>query len=352
MDAETVAAARAGDHEAFARLFERHRRELRAHCYRMAGSIHEADDLLQESMLRAWRGLARFEGRSSLRVWLYRVTTNTCLDVLASRRARVLPQSLGAPLGLTSDPNAPLSPPGRDVPWIGPCPRELEESVGADLDAEPSPEARLSARESVALAFLALLQTLPPRQRAVLLLRDVVGWEATACAEALEMTVAAVNSALQRARETLGDGLPAPTAEPSSEASRELLARYLAAWESSDVAALVRVLRHDATLAMPPMTSWFEGAEAIGASIGAMVLVPGSAGRFRGVATWANGAPAFQVYVRDDATGEFHPQALHVLTLDERDPSAPRIAAIDAFIDPTLPALFGLPAALPAPALR
>jgi len=337
IEADVVQAARAGDHQAFTRVVEAHRRELKAHCYRLSGSLHEAEDLVQESLLRAWRGIGTFAGRSSLRSWLYRVTTNTCLDALDARRARTLPQWLGPP---TQDVSA-AAPPRGDLAWLSPCPDEIADATPA------SPEARLGSRQAVALAFLTVLQSLPPRQRAVLLLRDVVGWEASECAEVLEMTVAAVNSALQRARATLAEG-QRPAAggpgldEPPSEATRAALARYLRAWEEADASALVEVLRDDARLAMPPYEMWFEGAAAIIASLRGMVLPPEAAGVFRLVPTRASAAPAFAAFALDAGSGEYRASALHVLTFDEGG----RISAIDAFLDPSLFPLFGLPAVL------
>jgi len=315
------------DEQAFRRLVEPYRRELRAHCYRMSGSLHDADDLVQESMLRAWRGLAGFEGRSSLRTWLHRVTTHACLDTLEKRSARVLPRDVGSP----ADPSAPMTP-DAETTWLEPCPDDLSDGAPA------SPEARYDARESVALAFLTALQHLPARQRAVLLLRDVIGHDAAECAAVLETSVASVNSALQRARETLATR---PVASPDRDdaPTRALLARYVLAWEQADVSSLVALLREDATLAMPPFASWFVGRDAIAASIGGMVLVPEARGNLALVSIRANGAPAFAMYARDRATGELRAAAIHVLTIDDG-----AIGAIDAFLDPTLFERFGLPA--------
>ncbi|HEY2749355.1 MAG TPA: sigma-70 family RNA polymerase sigma factor [Polyangia bacterium] len=333
---ETLAAARGGDETAFARLVAPHRNELRALCYRMAASLHDADDLLQESLVRAWRGLGAFEGRSSVRTWLYRVTTNACLDVLGSRAARSLPTELGPPAGA----DRPIGPPRTDLPWLEPCPDEL-------LDVAPSPEARYTQRESVALAFLVAVQLLPPKQRAVLILRDVVGWQASECAELLDLSVTAVNSALQRARETLAaralGGRDRATEERFEDAKTQaLLARYVAAWETADVNALVALLHDDATLAMPPLAEWLRGAQAIGAAIAAMLFGPAGAGAFTLVPARANGMPALAGYQRDRATGGWQPMALHLFEI--RDD---RLAAITAFLDARLFAPFHLP---PTPA--
>ncbi len=328
MSDEVLASAKGGDQGAFARLVSPYRRELRAHCYRMSGSLHDADDLLQESLLRAWKGLGTFEGRASVRTWLYRVTTNACLDALDQRASRRLPPDLGPP----SAPSDPVGPPAFERPWLEPCPSELySETAG--------PDARYDARESVALAFLVALQLLPAKQRAVLILRDVLGWQASECGELLGMSVAAVNSALQRARETLATKA-APETKPSPSLT-EVLGRYVRAWEQADVSSLVALLSDDATLSMPPMSEWFRGAAAIGASIGAMVLTAEARGKFRLVETSANGLPAFMAYQRDAESGVFRPLALHVLEL-----AGDRISSITAFIDPRLAEKFGLPASL------
>ena len=341
MPSDHLAAARGGDDQAFARLIGPFRRELRAHCYRMSGSLHDADDLLQESLLRAWKGLVGFAERSSLRTWLYRVTTSACLDALDHRAARTLPAELGPAI---VDASVPIGPPRLDPIWVEPCPDEL----WVDDAASPrSPEARYSGRESVALAFLVTLQLLPPRQRAVLVLRDVLGWQASECAELLDLTVAAINSLLQRARETLEARATAQRdAQPNvfSDATRSLLARYVAAWEGADVSALVALLRDDATLSMPPLSDWLAGAAVIGASLRQMVLTPGAAGHFRLIATSACGLPAFAAYQRDEA-GVLRAASLHLLALD-----GDRIAAITAFLSPSLFAHFGLPAELAATA--
>ena len=336
VDEVTLKAAQSGDEAAFARIVAPHRGELRGLCYRMAGSLLDADDLLQESLLRAWRGLSGFAGRSSLRTWLYRVTTNACLDVLESRAARSLPTELSPPI----DGTTPISAPVQDPIFLEPCPEELWR------ETSPSPEARYSARESVALAFLVAVQLLPPKQRAVLILRDVVGWQASECAELLDLSVAAVNSALQRARETLAaharaEAVPTPIVDDA--ATTALLARYVQAWERADVGALVALLHHDATLAMPPFPEWLRGASAIGTSIEGMLFGPAGAGVFRLVPTRANGRPAMAAYQRDRATGGFVGMGIHVL-----DVRGDRLAAITAFLDPRLLPAFGLPATLPA----
>jgi RNA polymerase sigma-70 factor, ECF subfamily len=342
---ELLVAARAGDQAAFARLIGPHRRELRALCYRMSGSLHDADDLLQESLLRAWKGLEGFEQRSSLRTWLYRVATTACLDALEKKSARRLPMDLGPPV----DASAPMGPPLVDARWLEPCPEELyrdDRWSREEVDAQRSstPEERYSQRESVTLAFLASLQLLPARQRAVLILRDVVGWQAAECAELLDVTVAAVNSILQRARDTMAaraNDLRASPPDAADPATSALLARYVQAWERADVPALVALLHEEATLAMPPLSAWLRGAAAIGVSLENMVLTPDAAGRFRLLAIQANGRSAFAAYRHDPESGELRAAGIHLLEV-----KAGRIASITAFLDSSLFSGFGLPQTL------
>ncbi len=328
---QTLALAQGGDAGAFEALVAPHRRELQAHCYRMSGSLQDAEDLLQESLLRAWRGLARFEGRASLRTWLYRVTTNTCLDALDKRAPRVLPMDLG-PAG---EGGQPVAPPNPDLPWIEPAPDALW------MDEAPSPEARYSTRQSVALAFLRLLQTLPPRQRAALLVRDVLGFSAAETAELLDLTVAATNSALQRARETMESK---PTAAPSlarvDDSQKALVARYMRAWETADVHALVAVLTEDAVLAMPPIPTWLQGRQTIGHAVDAMVFAPAGVGGFRTVTALLNGMPGVAVYVRDPS-GAYQPHSVHLLRV-----VAGAVAEVTAFQVPQLFGALGLAATL------
>ena len=252
-EAALVTALRAGDELAFNDLADRHRGELLLHCYRMLGSFQDAEDVLQETLLRAWRGLAAFEGRSAVRSWLYKIATNVCLDTLASRRSRVLPTTLRA----AANPGDPLPAPTYEQPWIEPIPDEV-------IDARPwvNPEAHYDARESVTLAFLATLQTLPGRQRAVLILRDVLGFEASEAADLLDATVPSVNSALQRARvamKAFRSAGKSPGAEPvQPEQTASLLSRYVDAWQAPDAAeagrsaARRRGLHHAAAAALVP----------------------------------------------------------------------------------------------------
>jgi RNA polymerase sigma-70 factor (ECF subfamily) len=316
---EELEAARRGDQDAFARVIAPFRRELRAHCYRMAGSLADADDLLQDSLIRAWRGLAGFEGRASLRTWLYKVTTHACLDALDRKAPRLLPMDLGEPS------TGPVGPPIEDAAFIEPCPPELYTETS-------SPESRYARRESVALAFLVALQLLTPKQRAALILCEVVGMEASECAELLGLSVGAVTSALQRAREVLAKRhAPLPPLDPGRDA---VLARYVAAWERADSAALVALLRDDATLAMPPLREWLLGSAAIGASIQAMVFASAAPGVFQLVPLEANGLPGFAAY----AGG--HALAIHLVDIREG-----KIAAITAFLSPRLFPAFGQPLA-------
>jgi RNA polymerase sigma-70 factor (ECF subfamily) len=316
------------NHAEFLKQVEPFRAELKAHCYRMSGSASDAEDLVQDSLIKAWKNLGQFEGRSSLRRWLYTVATRTCLDALESKRARILPTALGPASAADADP----MPPTEEVSWLEPYPDSALES------GERSPEARYSARESVALAFLSALQLLPAKQRAVLLLRDVLGWQATECAELLETSVPAVNSALQRARETLeNQQAEPPKVLPDDASIKSLLSRYIKAWENADASALVALLHEDAVLSMPPLALWMLGAKNIGAAIARMVLRPGTAGMLKLIPAQLNGQPALAAYTRDGAV--FKATALHVLTV-----SGDRVTRLDAFVNPAMFEQVGLPA--------
>ena len=308
------------------------RRELTAHCYRMTGSIHDAEDLVQETYLRAWRAYAAFEGRSSVRTWLYRIATNVCLTALEGKDRRPLPAGLGAP---SSDAGDQLVE-STEVSWLEPAPDPLVAGETSD------PATIVAQRESIRLAFVAALQHLPARQRAVLILRDVLRWRAAEVAEALETTEAAVNSALQRAHAQLAktrvtqDDVP-----PELDAQQqELLDRYVKAFWDKDIDAIVGMLTRDAVWEMPPFTGWYAGAENIGRLIDTQC--PGGEHEMPMVATSANGQPAFGLYLRQPA-GTFAPFHLQVLTLD----SAGNVSHVAAFFDTTLFAKFGLPDSLP-----
>jgi RNA polymerase sigma-70 factor, ECF subfamily len=316
------------DSSDFARLADPFRRELLAHCYRMLGSVHDAEDAVQETFLRAWRGYDQFEGRSSLRQWLYRIATNACLRALEQGGRRPLPSGLGAP---SEDPDVPLASPGPEVRWLQPMP-------GALLGSQPGdPAAVVTSRGSVRLAFIAALQHLPARQRAVLILRDVLAWPAREVADLLGTSTAAVNSALQRAHAQLAAAAPVEEdiAEPDEPHRRALLDRYMSAFEAADPAALKRLLREDVELEMPPFTTWFAGRDAVGDFFAAHVL--GRPGQYRMVPTTANGQPATAAYLAA-ADGGYRAHAVHLLSV-----ASSGVTRIVAFLDESLFPVFGLP---------
>jgi RNA polymerase sigma-70 factor, ECF subfamily len=322
--------------EDFASRTGRFRGELLAHCYRMTGSAEEAEDLVQETYLRAWRSFEGFEERSSVRTWLYRIATNVCLTAIERRGRRPLPSGLGAP---ADDPGAGLVA-GPEVTWLQPLPDGLVAGAGAD------PAVVAVSRAGVRLAFVAALQYLPARQRAVLILRDVLELPAAQVAGLLEMTTTAVNSGLRRARAQLAAALPAEDslAEPAEPARRVLLERFAAAVENADASALAELLTADVALEMPPVLTWFAGRQAVAGFFAAQPFV--GPGRLRLVPVTANGQPSFASYVRDpDGTGQAH--AITVPTLTTQG-----IARIVTFRDPGLFKLFGLPPVLRADAAR
>ncbi|HEX5224579.1 MAG TPA: sigma-70 family RNA polymerase sigma factor [Solirubrobacteraceae bacterium] len=319
---ELLEQARAGGEQAFADLVEPHRRELHAHCYRMLGSVHDAEDSLQDAMLRAWRGLARFDGRGSLRSWLYTIATNTCLDAIGRRPKRVLPIDYGP----ATDPHVGPGEPVVESVWIEPYPDEI---LGVQ-DGYAAPEASFEQREGVELAFVAALQHLPATQRAVLIEREVLGFSAKEVANSLQTTVAAVNSALQRARAAVQERVPERTQQATLRAlgedrTRELVDRYVDAWERQDVEAFAAMLAEDATFAMPPLASWFGGREAIAAWAKGWPL--SGAWRWRAVRTSANGSPALGFYSWNEDDGAHRPFALNVLELHGE-----QVSAVTAFI--------------------
>jgi RNA polymerase sigma-70 factor (ECF subfamily) len=326
------------DEPAFAALVERHRGELQVHCYRMLGSLEDAEDLVQEAILRAWRGRERFGagGRFLFRAWLYRIATNACLDVLRTRSRRVMPPDV-AP---AADPTVVPSPPA-DLPWVQPYPDRLMEQVTAP---EQEPGAVVVARETIELAFIAAIQHLPPRQRAVLILRDVLGWSARDTASLLETTVASANSALQRARATLRHRLGERRAEwrtdsQRSAEERELLRRYIEAHERADIDALAALLREDARLTMPPHPTWFEGRAAI--LVASKQGLDPSFGDLRSVPAWANRQPGVAHYLQGPGETQFGALAIDVLRIEDG-----RIHEITSFVDPDFFAAFGLPSVL------
>ena len=324
-------AARGGDEGAFERVVEPYRGELQAHCYRMLGSAHDAEDALQETLLRAWRGLSGFEGRSSLRSWLYRIATNVSLRAIERRPTRLLPVDYGPEGDPHSEPDEPLT----ESVWIEPYPDDRLR------DVRSSPDARYEQRESVELAFIAALQHLPERQRAVLLLRDVLGFAPAEIAEALDSTPASVYSALQRAHAAIDERLPDRSQQETlrsidDERLREVTERFVAAWEANDVDALVAMLTEDATVSMPPRPSWYRGREAIAAFLAAYPLSPDE--RWRMVPVAANGQPAFAMYGLEE-DGSWRAHAIQAITLD----ADARITGMIAFLEPEAFRHFGLP---------
>jgi len=314
------------DAEEFPRLADPFRRELFAHCYRMVGSVHDAEDLVQETYLRAWRAYHGFEGRSSLRTWLYRIATNVCLTSLEGGRRRPLPTGLGAP---STDAGEPLVS-SDEVLWLEPVPDSMV--------ADPADQA--TARDTIRLAFVAALQHLPPRQRAVLILRDVLKWQASEVADALDLSTAAVNSLLQRAHAQMERAQLSIDAADGTVADehKELLEQYVTAFWEKDIAGIVALLKADAIWEMPPYVGWYQGAENIGRLIDRQC--PGQVHDMPMVATTANGQPAFGLYMRR-ANGEFTPFHLQVLTITDG-----RVSHVGAFFDHALFETFGLPAVL------
>jgi RNA polymerase sigma-70 factor (ECF subfamily) len=322
---DLLAAARDGGEDAFVRLLAPYRAELNAHCYRMLGSVHDAEDAMQETLLRAWRGLAGFQQRSSLRSWLYRIATNVCLRTIERRPKRVLPIDYAPAV---EDPHAEAGPPVVESIWLEPYP---------DL----GPEASYEQRESIELAFVAALQHLPARQRAVLILRDVLGFSGAEVADALEMSPEAVYSALQRAHKAVDERLPERTQQATlrslgDEGLRELVDAFVDAWERADVGALAARLAADAALTMPPNPEWYRGRDTVAAFLGNFPLTGRT--RWRVLPTIANGQPAFGHYIWSDEAGAFVANELSVLTL-----AGDRIAELTVFRDPPLLTRFHLP---------
>jgi RNA polymerase sigma-70 factor, ECF subfamily len=315
------------DESAFAALFERHRRELQVHCYRMLGSLHDAEDMVQETFLRAWRNRERFEGRSSFRTWLYRIATNACLDALKRRGAR--PADVAGGYG--------------EIPWLQPYPDHLLEEVA---DSEAGPDSTVVAKETIELAFLAAIQHLPPTQRAVLILRDVLGWSAKETASLLDTSVPSANSALQRARETMQRRLPERRAEwtrdtAPSEEERALLRRYIRAHERADVEAFAELLSEDVSFSMPPEPTWVAGRDEVMRYLTEHGFgSPEVIGELRLVPVRANRQPGAANYVREPGDTEFRPMALDVLRFE-----GGRLVEMTAFPPELFPA-FGLPLTL------
>jgi RNA polymerase sigma-70 factor (ECF subfamily) len=310
-DQALLRAAQRGDEAAYQRLIEPHRSELHAHCYRMLGSLHDAEDALQDALLRAWRGLVRFEGRSSLRSWLYTIATNTCLNLIQRRPKRVLPLDYGP----SADPHDGLGLPPLESVWVDPYP---DQGLGLE-DGYAAPEARYELRESVELAFVAALQHLPPNQRAALILREVLGFSAQETAESLDTTTASVNSALQRARSTLDERLPEPSQQATlrslgDERLREVVEGYMDAMQRGDVDAVVAMLAEQASWSMPPLPAWFRGHDALEGFLRRGPLSGDWSWRHRPAR--ANGQAAVGSYCWYAPEGAYLPFALDVLTLE------------------------------------
>jgi RNA polymerase sigma-70 factor (TIGR02960 family) len=333
MSEETLARARAGDGQAFRELTDPYGLELQLHCYRILGSVQDAEDLLQETLLAAWRGLERFEGRSSLRAWLYRIATNRCLNAL--RDSGRQPQQIPAPPAALPEPTRRAEP-----VWLEPYPDVLLEDLP---DRAAGPEARYEAKEATGLAFMTALQHLPPRQRAVLVLRDVLGFPTTEIAEMLDSSQPSVKGALQRARATLQAELPAGDREraplPNSPRGRELVGRFADAVERGDIDSIVALLTDDAWLTMPPLPHQYQGHEAIAAFLSDRAILRGAP--LRVVPTRANTQPAFGCYLPVPRAAIAHAYGLLVLTLE-----GDRISAITWFSDTGVFAHFGLPRTL------
>jgi RNA polymerase sigma-70 factor (TIGR02960 family) len=331
--ASLLSRARAGDENAFRELIDPYRRELQLHCYRILGSVQDAEDLLQETLLAAWRGLERFQERASLRAWLYRIATNRCLNALRDRKRR--PQEVSTMV----EPPEPTRM--AELTWLEPYPDVLLEGLP---DTAAGPETRYETRESVGLAFIAALQHLPPRQRVALVLRDVLGFDTAEAAATLDSTESSVKGALQRARATLDERLPADGLEraplPDSAHERELVGHFAAAVESGDTQGIVSLLTDDAWLTMPPEPYEYQGGEAIARFLDDRAARRGA--HYRLVPTRANGQPAFGCYLPDPSALIARAHGLMVITLNED-----RVSAITWFGERSLLSLFGLPRTLP-----
>jgi RNA polymerase sigma-70 factor (ECF subfamily) len=331
-----VEAARGGDESAFRALVEPLDRELHAYAYRMLGGFHDADDVLQESRLKAWRALATYEPRATFRAWMYRIVTNTCLDLLKSRARRVMPQDIGPPVA----PGPPTTAPRADLLWIEPYPDCL-----LPLRPTPGPEEVARLREGMRLAFVRVVQVLPPRQRAALILHDVLDWSVAEVAAILETTEAAINSALQRARAAIARPHEEPSAIGLAPRHAEVVDRFVRAWESGDFDDFVELLATDAVMSMPPWEYWLEGKEAVMATMRSSGTWDGEPrpGRYRIVSAPMNGDPGGLAYVLGP-DGRYHAVCLTVLSLD----ASGRVAELTTFVLPELFAAWGFPAVLDA----
>jgi RNA polymerase sigma-70 factor (ECF subfamily) len=332
-EAELLSQAVAGDQTAFAMLVEPHQRAMFRHCYRMLGSGTDAEDATQDALLRAWRGLPGFDGAGAFGGWLHRIATNVCLDRLRGQQRRL-------------DPVAEVPPAGPDAALVSGGPGRLFVEPVSDLELAglADPQQQVVRREEISLAFVAALQRLAPRQRAALLLHDVLGFAHAEVAQVLQVSPGAVNSLLSRARQTVRSKPWAPPADPASPAVRELLDRYLRAWQLADITGFVQVVADDVRLSMPPLLTWFDGRDAVAAFVEAEIF---ARARPHGVpmrAGWCNGQPAFATY-EPDGQGRLTASGLQILELDSRG-GRPRVTAIVSFRDPALVARCGLPASL------
>jgi RNA polymerase sigma-70 factor (ECF subfamily) len=326
-------------------LLEAHRQELLAYCYRLLGSLHDAEDQVQETLLRAWRHFQSLKDTTSLRAWLYKIATNACLDALKQRPARTLPLAAFP----AADPAHPIASPLAEATWLEPFPTSWL------TEAAENPETRYTRTESISLAFLTALQLLSPRQRAILILADVLDWRASEIAQLLNSSTAAINAALHRARVTLEKHYRPPASEPAQpgaldDTTRQLLTRYLQAWESDDVEGLVALLKEDATLSMPPYAAWYQGHAAIRAILTACPLQPAKRRQWRLLPTVANGQPAFAVYRADAAQQAYRAYGIQVISL-QRDATerARLVTSVIMFHTASLVTRFGLPEQLPIP---
>ncbi|MEP7284448.1 MAG: sigma-70 family RNA polymerase sigma factor [Chloroflexota bacterium] len=324
------------DEHEFGQVVEPHRRELLAHCYRMLGSVHDAEDTVQETLLRAWRRRESYEGRASFRAWLYKIATNLCLDALDQRPRRMIPITRQG----VSSPDEPIPASIMEPIWLEPFPDDL---LASDDD---NPEIYLSTRENITVAFMAALHLLPPRQRAVLILRDVLEWQASEVASLLDLSVSAVKSALHRARTTLATRYPAGSTEAISphvldESTQTQLEQYVSAWETADIDGLLALLKEEATFSMPPIPSWYSGRDNIGKLVSKTIFSGKANGRWRLAPTRANGQIAFGLYQRDPENQVYSAYGIQVLTMTNG-----QIADILTFRKPSLVAYFKLPMTL------
>ena len=337
LNAETLSAALSGDSGAFEILTEPYRRELFTHCYRMLGSLEDAEDLVQETLLRAWRRLSTFEGRASFRAWLYKIATNACLDALDHRPKRSLPQRVVPP----SDPHAPIPAPWSELVWLEPFSDEFLEPI------EATPEAHTEARESISLSFLVALQALPPRQRCILILSDVLEWHAGELADMLAISLSSVNSLLHRARVSLRRTYPAHLRDtlastPDDPPTRMLLEHYIKAWESGDVDEIISLLTENTTFAMPPLPFWLSGRTAIRDFITTTLLGGETRLEWRLQPIRASGQPGCAWYSRAVGSQKFTPYAIQLLSIE-----GGTVNEIITFLDASLFRFFGLPSELP-----